>query len=181
MKCSVYIATSIDGYIANADGDIEWLHNPKYAQTKLNGLDYDEFMSTVDAIVMGRNSYEKVRTFTPWPYENIPVIVLTSRTMHVAEELQGKVRTENLAPAQLVTTLEREGYRHLYIDGGKTIQGFLQDGLIDEMTITYIPILLGSGISLFGLLSSEIPLRLIAATNSDNGFVQIRYDLRPGI
>lgn len=182
MKCSVYIATSVDGFIAKPDGDIEWLHNPEYAKAKLNGLDYDEFISTVDAIVMGRHSYEKVRTFGFWPYENVPVIVLTSQLMPVPEELQkkAKVRFENLTPAQLLTMLEREGYQHLYIDGGKTIQGFLQHGLIDEITITHIPLLLGSGIPLFGLIGAEIPLRLVAAAGSDNGFVQVRYEVGPG-
>jgi len=177
VKCSVYIATSVDGFIAKPDGDIDWLHNPKYAEAKFNGLDYDEFMSTVDAIVMGRNSYEKVRTFGFWPYENVPVIVLTSQSIDIPEELKGKIRVENLAPAQLVSILEKNGYKHLYIDGGKTIQGFLKDGFINEITITRIPILLGSGISLFRSIGIEVPLKLIAVTSSDNGFVQVRYEV----
>lgn len=180
VKCSVYIATSVDGFIAKADGDIEWLHNPEYAKSQFNGLTYDEFMSTVDAIVMGRNTYEKVRTFGFWPYEGVPVIVLTSRPMDVPEELLGKIRVENLAPEQLLSALSNEGYKHLYIDGGKTIQGFLMDGLVDEITITRIPVLLGSGIPLFGGLDQALPVRLISTASSDNGFVQVRYEVLRG-
>ncbi len=175
MKCSAYIATSVDGFIAKPDGDIEWLRNPEYADVPFNGLEYDEFISTVDAIVMGRNSYEKVQTFGFWPYENVPVIALTSRKMDIPEELREKIQIENLAPAQLIEKLEREGYTHLYIDGGKTIQGFLKDGFIDEITITRIPILLGTGIPLFGSIGADVPLQLVAVASSDNGFVQVRY------
>ncbi|MGD9897892.1 MAG: dihydrofolate reductase family protein [Calditrichaceae bacterium] len=177
VKCSVYIATSIDGYIAKPDGGIEWLDNPEYSGVELKGLDYDDFIATVDAIVMGRNSYEKVRTFGFWPYEKIPVIILTNRQMVIPKELTGKIRVENQAPKQLVSILGEEGYKHLYIDGGITIQGFLRAGLIDEITITRIPILLGSGIPLFGELEKEIPMRLISVSGSDNGFVQVRYEI----
>ena len=97
--------------------------------------------------------------------------------MDVPEELQGKIRVESLAPVQLVSLLESEGYKHLYIDGGKTIQGFLRAGLIDEITITRIPLLLGSGIPLFGALDHVLPVRLLAASSSDNGFVQVRYQV----
>jgi dihydrofolate reductase len=177
VKCSVYIATSVDGFIAKADGDIEWLHNPEYSKATFNGLDYDDFMVTVDAIVMGRNSYEKVRTFGCWPYDNVPVVVLTNRPLDIPKELEEKIRVERPAPKQLVSTLEKEGYTHLYIDGGITIQGFLKAGLIHEITITRIPIVLGSGIPLFGDLNKEVPLRLIATSRSDNGFVQVRYEV----
>lgn len=178
LKCSVYIATSVDGFIAKPDGDIDWLHNPEYAAAKFNGLDYDDFIATVDTIVMGRNSYEKVLTFGFWPYENIPVVVLTHRGLDIPKELEGKVRVESLTPKQLVSTLEREGKRHLYIDGGITIQGFIKAGLVQEITITRIPILLGAGKSLFGELGMEVHLRLIETANSDSGFVQERYEVK---
>ena len=126
---------------------------------------------------MGRNSFEKVRTFGFWPYENIPVFVLTSRRFEIPEDLKGKVRFKSLAPDKLIMKLEKEGFKHLYIDGGKTIQSFLELGLINEITITRIPILLGSGIPLFSAVDIEHPLRLIAASSSDNGFVQVRYEV----
>ncbi len=142
IKCSVYIAASVGGFIARPDGDIEWLHNPEYESNEKFGLTYDEFISTVDAIVMGRNTYEKVLTFGFWPYEATPVVVLTNRRLTIPEHLQEKVRVEKGNPIKVVSELASERKKHLYIDGGKTIQRFLQAQLIDEITITWIPILL---------------------------------------
>lgn len=177
IKCSVYIATSVDGFIAKPDGDIEWLHRPEYSGAVLEGLSYVDFISTVDTLVMGRNTFEKVLSFGSWPYEGIPVIVLTSKELDIPQHLQGAVRTESGSPAELVSMLESEGRQHLYIDGGETVQRFLQAGLIHDITITHIPVLLGAGIPLFGSIGVEIPLRLIAATRSKNGFVQVRYEV----
>jgi dihydrofolate reductase len=175
ITCSVYIASSADGFIAGSDGDIEWLHRPQYAEAVLEGLSYDDYISTVDTLVMGRNSFEKVMSFDSWPYEGTPVVVLSSQELIIPPHLKEFVRTESRTPTELVSMLASEGKQHLYIDGGVTIQRFLQAGLIDEITITRIPVLLGAGIPLFGSLGIEIPLRLMAATNSDNGFVQVRY------
>lgn len=177
IKCSVYIATSVDGFIAKPNGDIEWLQRPEYSGAALEGLSYDDFISTVDALVMGRNTFDKVLSFGSWPYEGIPVVVLSSRELDMPQHLKGAVRAESGTPAELVSMLESEGRQHLYIDGGVTIQRFLQAGLIHEITITRIPVLLGAGIPLFGSLGIEVPLRLVAATSSDNGFVQVRYEV----
>ena len=174
-KCSVYIAASIDGFIAREDGDIEWLHNPEYSVSKMKGLSYDDFISSVDALVMGRNSFEKVLTFGDWPYNKTPVIVLTSRDLDVPNHLKGKVTVRGGSPKELVADLGKEGKKHLYIDGGNTIQRFLKARVINEITITIIPILLGKGISLFGNTGIELPLKLIDSIGSDNGFVQVRY------
>ncbi|ARN75322.1 dihydrofolate reductase family protein [Oceanicoccus sagamiensis] len=178
IHCSVYSAVSVDGFIAKPDGDIEWLHNPHYAGATLNGLDYESFIATVDTLVMGRHSYEKVRSFGFWPYDNIPVIVLTSRPLTVPPELEGKISVENCAPERLVSKLAEQGRQHLYIDGGATIQRFLTAGLINEITLTQIPVLLGAGISLFGDSGIESSLQLISADSSDNGFVQCRYTVK---
>lgn len=175
IKCSVYIATSVDGFIARADGDIDWLLRPEYAVSLLNGLSFEEFIADVDALVMGRNTYEKVSAFPEWPYGALPVIVLSSRALDIPPHLQNNVRREAGAPEAIVARLANEGYRHLYIDGGNCVQRFLQAGLINELTITRVPLLLGSGIPLFGPVGAEQQLRLIAATHSDNGFVQERY------
>lgn len=177
VKCSVYIATSVDGFIARTDGDIEWLLRPEYSTADLKGLSYEEFISTVDTIVMGRNSFEKVLSFDAWPYEGVPVVVLTSRDLRIPDGLEGKVRVESGLPAEVAARLGAEGKRHLYVDGGVTIQRFLRAGLIQEMTITRIPILLGAGISLFDSIGVELPLRLLAEEKSDNGFVQVRYEV----
>lgn len=177
VKCSVYIATSVDGYIAAADGGIEWLHRPEYATTEMAGLGYDEFMADVDALVMGRHSFEKVLTFGEWPYEGTAVIVLTSRELTLPAHLQGKVQVSGGAPADVVAELAAAGKTHLYIDGGVTIQRFLRAGLIHALTITRIPILLGSGIPLFGGEEIEQRLRLVETAVSANGFVQVRYEV----
>ncbi len=178
MKCSVYIAASIDGFIARSDGDIEWLHNPEYESKEKPGLTYEEFIETVDAIVMGRNTFEKVLTFGFWPYEGTPLIILTGKKLSIPDNLHGKVRTEGGDPVEIVSRLEAEGMQHLYIDGGKTIQQFLKARLIDEVTITWIPILLGSGIPLFNSIGIEIPLTHLETTSTDNGFVQTRFRVR---
>ncbi|MBI5430727.1 MAG: dihydrofolate reductase [Nitrosomonadales bacterium] len=179
IKCSVYIAASIDGYIARAGNDIDWLARPEYSGSNLNGLNYNDFISSVDALVMGRNTFEKALTFGDWPYEGTDVIVLSSRTIKIPDHLHGKVRGDSGAPEAIVRRLAAEGKRHVYVDGGITIQRFLTARLIHEITITHIPILLGGGIPLFGRMDIEQPLRLIDATASENGLVQLRYEVLP--
>lgn len=178
MKCSVYIATSADGFIAKPDGDIEWLLREEYEDAAKIGLVYSEFISTVDAIVMGRHSYEKVLTFDDWYYEGIEVIVLTTQKLTTPEHLSGKVRFESGAPKNIVRKLTKEGKTHLYIDGGITIQKFLEAKLISEMTITVIPILLGNGISLFNNGKEEQQLELMDVFTSKSGTIQKRYRVK---
>lgn len=178
MKCSVYIATSADGFIAKQDGGIEWLLRSEYDDAGKIGLVYNEFISAVDAIVMGRHSFEKVLTFDEWYYEGTEVIVLTTQDLKVPENLTGKVRLRSGSPQEIVTELANEGKEHLYIDGGITIQRFLEAKLVNELTITVIPILLGSGIPLFGHEGREQPLDLIEVFTSDNGAVQKRYRVK---
>ena len=175
VKCSVYVAMSLDGFIARPDGDIEWLHRPEYAVNNLQGLTYEDFIATVDALVMGRHTFEKVLSFGIWPYEGTTVIVLSNSGLEIPDHLEGKARLLSGTPESIVAQLGEEGKRHLYVDGGATVQQFLKAGLINEITITCIPILLGDGISLFGALGKEVSLRLIESSASDTGFVQIRY------
>ena len=178
MKCSVYIATSADGFIAKPDGGIDWLLQPEYEDAGKLGLVYNKFISTVDAVVMGRHSFEKILTFDEWYYEGTEVIVLTTKDVAVPENLTGKVRIESGSPQEIVAMLANEGKKHLYIDGGITIQRFLEAKLIDELTITVIPILLGSGIPLFGNAGMEQALELIELFTSDNGTIQKRYRVK---
>src|SRR5690625_236 len=176
MKCSVYIATSADGFIARPDGDISWLVRPEYREASDIGLVYETFVATVDAIVMGRHTYEKVITFDEWYYEGLEVVVLSSSgELNVPDSLRGKVRQLSGSPEEILDVLTKEGKRHLYIDGGVTIQRFLERGLIDELIITTIPILLGDGIPLFRPGSREQPLELLAVDSSETGPVQVRY------
>lgn len=176
-KCSVFIAASVDGFIARKDGDIEWLNRPEYECPVLNGLTYDEFMTTVDALVMGRKTLEKVLSFTDWPYENTPVVVLSQGQVSIPAKLRSKVEVMAGDPVLIVAQLAARGLKHLYIDGGQTIHNFLAAGLINEITITRVPVLLGTGIPLFSQLGAELDMRLIDSSTSDNGFVQSRYQV----
>ncbi len=171
VKISVYIATSADGFIARKNGDIDWL--PPGSE---GGEDYGyaEFISTVDYIVMGRNSFEKVLTFGEWQYDK-KVIVLTSRDLTLPPELADKVEPLHLSPRELIQEMDIRGAKRIYLDGGVTIQRFLREGLVDEMTITTIPILIGEGLPLFGELEKDINLELMTSKSFKNGFVQTRY------
>lgn len=177
VRCSVFIATSVDGFIAKPDGDVEWLHRPEYDVPDTDDFGYSEYIATVDAVVMGRKSYEKVLTFPGWAYDGTPVYVLSSRAIDVPNELRSKVTVMEGAPYDVVGRLAAVGKRHLYIDGGATIQSFLQARLIHELTITRIPVLLGQGISLFGTNGPEMQLRLVRTKEFPNGFVQVKYEV----
>lgn len=118
LKCSVYIATSVDGFIARPDGDIDWLHRPEYADLPTPGLTYDDFIATVDTLVMGRNTFEKALSFDPWPYVGLPVVVLSHRPLDIPVALAAAVRQMAGSPAEVVAQLAAEGRQHLYIDGG---------------------------------------------------------------
>ncbi|MGY2265247.1 dihydrofolate reductase family protein [Pseudomonas sp. SDO5561_S422] len=176
-KCSVFIAASVDGFIARPDGDIEWLHRPEYEGSELNGVTYEHFIASVDALVMGRKTLEKVLSFPEWPYEDFPVFALSHQSLELPEHLKGKVEVVSQDVNALVAELAERGMKHLYIDGGQTIQQFLEAGLIDEMIITRIPVVLGQGIPLFSQSGSGHELRHIGTYASDNGFVQSRYEV----
>ncbi len=178
MKITVYIATSLDGFIARPDGDIEWLHNPDYVLADGNDMGFGALMESIDYLVMGSGSYEKVRSFDiPWPYEK-PVIVLSSRPQDIPAELASKVSQMAGDPAEIVQSLKAQGAQHIYLDGGKTVQDFLSAGLVSELIITQIPILLGEGIPLFGPLPADIHLSHQQTQSYANGMVQSHYLVR---
>lgn len=158
-KNIVFIAKSLDGYIADRNGGLDWLHaipNPDN-----NDMGYSELMSAIDAVVMGRTTFETVIGFdVPWPYEK-HVFVLSNSLKTVPEELEGKVSLMKGTPQEILDQIHQKGYFKLYIDGGSTIQSFLKEDLIDELRITTIPILLGGGFSLFGDLSEPLEFELI--------------------
>ena len=170
MKASVFIATSLDGFIARQDGALDWL--------PVNGGEphgYDEFMATVDALVIGRKTFETVLTFDAWPYGRKPVVVLSTRPSELTAPDGAMCEVMAGTPHEIVTRLTQRGMKHLYIDGGVTIQGFLEAGLIQHLTITRIPVLLGSGIPLFGSLSHDIRLEHVATRSYPSGMVQSQY------
>ena len=171
MKASVFIATSLDGFIARLDGSLDWL--PETPEPH----GYDEFIATIDAIVIGRNTFEVVLKFGGWPYGKKPVVVL-STTMSELKLPAGAV-CDLMAgtPQQLMARLTERGMKHLYIDGGVTVQGFLEAGLIQRLIVTRIPVLLGSGIPLFGPLSHDIRFAHLATRSYASGLVQSEYEV----
>lgn len=174
MQCNVFIATSLDGFIAREDGGIDWLGDPA-AGAEDHG--FQAFFDSVDALVMGRNTYELVRTFPSWPYGEKRVVVLTSRPLDLPPAHRGRAEAMSGSPTEVVARLAARGHRRLYVDGGVTIQRFLLEGLIDEMVITRIPILLGSGIPLFGDLPHDVHLRHLETRSYESGLVQSRYEV----
>ena len=173
LKISVYIATSLDGFIARTNGDIDWLTGGEGG----GEYGYEEFIADIDHIVMGRNTYEKVLTFGGWPYAK-KVIVLSSRALTIPPELSDRVEAVNLSPDELASEMEARGAKHIYRDGGVTIQRFLRAGMVNEMTITTIPILIGEGLPLFGKLERDAKLELITSASFKNGFVQNTYKIQ---
>lgn len=173
VSAHVFIATSLDGFIARDDGDIDWLIN-RDAQGEDHG--YDEFMKCIDAIVMGRNTYEKVLTLGPWSYTK-PVYVLSTQLAgsSVPQEINGRVHFINLQPKDLMARLFKDGFKRVYIDGGKLIQSFLQAELVEDLIITQVPILIGSGRPLFANLKRDISMSHIKTVTFQSGMVQSHY------
>jgi dihydrofolate reductase len=153
MTNYVYIATSLDGFIAASDGGLDWLE--EIPNPDKSDFGYAGFMSGIDAIVMGRKTFEKVLTFGVWPYDK-PVYVPSKSKISIPKELEDKVEIITGNPMKLVDQLKEKGHQNLYIDGGVTIQGFLEDDLIDEMIITRVPVLLGNGVPLFDKLTQRL-------------------------
>jgi dihydrofolate reductase len=171
MKASVFVGTSLDGFMARVDGSLDFLP-PGGGEPH----GYEEFMATVDALVIGRNTYEIVLGFETWPYAQKPVFVLSTRPLAqappgaIVEHLEG-------SPAHVISSLEKRGVQHIYVDGGITIQAFLRAGLVQHLTITRVPVLIGTGIPLFGVTTHDIPLKHIATRQYASGLVQSEYEV----
>ena len=172
MKTTVYIGTSLDGFIARKDGDIDWLIQFDSDET---GRAYIDLMSRIDAMVIGRGTFEKVLTFPSWPYKK-EVFVLSSSIKEVPETIREKVTILSLRPAALLTYLSDKGLSRIYVDGGKVIQEFLQENLIDELIISTVPILIGNGIPLFGYLGTDILFKHMRTEVYSNGLVSSYYE-----
>ncbi len=169
----VFIATSLDGFIADDNGSVDFLY--KYPEQPGEDMGYYAFMDSVDALVMGRKTFETVLSFgVDWPYSK-PVFVWTTEMKSVPSNLAGKVHLISGNPSQIIQQLNLLNYINLYIDGGKTIQSFLEQDLIDELTITTIPVLLGSGISLFGQLNHSLYFNCIASKCYLHGVTQSTF------
>ncbi len=177
LKSSVFIATSLDGFIAREDGGLDWLEAANATVPKNEDCGYREFMESIDILIMGRKSYEKVLSFDNWPYGNKPVIVLSRNKIKIPIEQNETVSQSSESPKKLHSRLLKGGAKRLYIDGGTTIQRFLAEGLIDDLTITIIPIILGGGIPLFFGNLKDITLKCIKTKRFDFGFVQLTYEV----
>lgn len=175
--CSVYIATSLDGYIARPDGGLDWLPGADgAAEGEGEDYGYAEFIASVDYLIMGRKSFEVILGFGEWSY-NVPVVVLSSAAIEIPPHLADRVEWMTGAPAAIVDQLRQRGASHLYIDGGVTIQRFLQAGLISRLIIARVPILLGGGRRLFGDLAADVPLRHVETRSYPTGLVQCEYEI----
>ena len=167
---SVFIGTSLDGFIARPNGDLDFLP-PGGGEPH----GYDEFIASVDVIVIGRKTFEKVLTLGPWPYGDKRVVVLSSRPVDLSAASGGVVEQMAGPPAQIVSQLAASRAQHLYVDGGITIQGFLRAGLIQRLIITRVPVVTGDGVPLFGSLARDIRLRHVATRHHPSGLVSSEY------
>jgi dihydrofolate reductase len=170
---SVYIATSLDGYIADADNGIAFLDT--YPIPEGTDMGYDAFMSNIDALLMGRKTFETVLGFgIEWPYQK-PVFVWSHTLYTVPKDLETKVQLVSGDTQEVLQAIHEKGYERLYIDGGKVIQSLLKENLIDEMIITTIPVILGTGISLFGETNGILKFKCIQSKVFENGLSQNVY------
>jgi len=170
VRASVFVGASLDGFIARPNGTFDFLPD----DPEPHG--FEEFFASVDALVVGRKTYETALAFSSWPYGNKPVFALSSRPLPpapagaVVEHLSG-------TPNEIVAGLAGRGIQHIYVDGGRTVQEFLRAGLIDRITVTRVPVLIGSGITIFGALANDIRLRHLATRAYPSGLVQSEYEV----
>ncbi len=179
LEGHAFIATSLDGFIARSDHDIDWLNKQPLGD---DDHGYDAFIARMDGVVMGSNSFRKIRSFPEWPYTK-PVVVLsktlTPQDIPAPLRKDGRVRVTSSSPLRLADALTNEGWTRAYVDGGATIQSFLRAGLMQEITITQVPILLGAGRRLFGPLDDDIDLELRETRSYRSGLVSSRYRVLP--
>ena len=171
MKASVFVGVSVDGFMARKDGALDFLP-PDGGEPH----GYDEFMASVDALVIGRRTYDTVLAFPQWPYGDKRVVVL-SRNPLVPAPSGARVERECGEPAEIAARLSARGIRHAYVDGGETIQGFLRAGLIQRLIVTRVPVLIGEGTPLFGSTGYDVALRHVSTRSFASGLVQSEYEV----
>jgi len=172
MTVSVFVGTSVDGFIARRSGSFDFLPE---GGGEPHG--YTEFMATVDAVVMGRNTWDVVLGLGGWPFVDKRVVVLSTRPVDLTPAAGHPVEQMAGTPAEIVAKLAASGAHHLYVDGGITVQRFLQAGLVDRITITRVPVLIGDGIPLFGVLPRDLRLRHVATQQYESGLVKSEYEV----
>ena len=172
MPVSVFVGTSVDGFIARIDGRFDFLGGD---DTEPHG--YEEFFASVDAVVMGRNTFDVVAAFPAWPYGEKRVVVLSSKPVDLSPGRGAKLEQMSGEPGEIVAKLAATGAHHLYVDGGITAQRFLNARLVDRITITRVPVLIGTGIPLFGVVPRDISLRHIHTQTYRGGLVKSEYEV----
>jgi dihydrofolate reductase len=174
MPRSVFVGVSVDGFLARADGSVDFLHAGEGVP---HG--FEEFYASVEAVVIGRSTWEWVLAYGQWMYGKMRVVVLSSRPLDLSRYPEARIEQMSGEPAEIVARLAATGAHHLYIDGGVTIQRFLCAGCIDRLIVTRVPVLIGQGIPLFGALARDIPLRHLATRTYEGGLVQSEYEIAP--
>jgi dihydrofolate reductase len=170
-----YIAASLDGYIADANGGIEWLERANAVVPAGEDFGYGRFIAGIDAMAMGRRTFEQVTRFASWPYGALPVLVLSRTLSRLPGEVPTSVQLFDRPLDEFVAMATARGYRTVYVDGGQLIQSFLAAGLLDEITVTRIPVLLGGGTPLFGPLPAPLRMELAESRAYPFGYVQTTY------
>jgi dihydrofolate reductase len=174
MRATVFVGTSLDGFIARKDGSFDFL--------PADGGEphgFPEFLASVDAIVMGRNTFETVMSMEGWFYGDKRLVVLSHRPLDLSAALSRGGRVEQMSgrPQEIVAALAAQGVAHIYVDGGVTLQEFLRAGLVQRFVITRVPVLIGEGIPLFGALPRDVRLRHVATRHFPSGLVQSEYEV----
>lgn len=176
LICAAFLGVSMDGFIAGPDGDLSWLEatpNPSGSD-----LGYGDFISSVDAIIMGRGTFETVLGFDgPWPYE-LPMIVMSNSLTELPNKAIN-AEVSSASPAELVAELEARNMSKVYVDGGSVVTSFLDAGLLDEITMTSIPVALGSGTPLFGPLTNNAWFQHLKTEVLNGALVQTTYRTSP--
>jgi dihydrofolate reductase len=172
MIATVFVGVSVDGFLARPSGALDFLPD----DCEEHG--YEAFFASVDALVIGRGTFETVLAFEKWPYGTKPVFVLASAPLDLTR-LPAGASIERLsgAPAEIAARLEARGFGHVYVDGGITIQRFLRAGLIRRLIVTRVPVLIGDGRPLFGPLDADVKLRHVATRSYPSGLVQSEYEI----
>lgn len=177
MKVSAYMAQSLDGYIAGPNGELDWLEDIENPDESDFG--FADFMATVDALLMGKHTFEKVASFGFWPYDK-PVYVASNSLISLPEDLRDKASIVSGSLPDMLAHLESDNVRSVYIDGGQLIQSAIRHGVLRELTVTTMPVILGAGIPLFGPFASNVKLSLLGSEVLVGQMVKTRYQLVSG-
>ena len=179
MKFSVFIATSLDGYVADAQGRIGWLLDFTRQVPEGEDCGYQDFLAGMDALVIGRRALEQALCFPEWPYGDKPVFVVCRELQSLPAAVPSSVTLETRSPRELALHLQKLGYRHAFLDDEQLIRNCLQHGLVETLTLTTVPVLLGDGVPLFGRGGVTLTLQLESCQAYPFGFVQSRYRVLP--